>query len=51
MESRTGGGASSSGGGGYDVRELIEHNDDLIAAIVENLQLGRLDSCMKVGTY
>jgi hypothetical protein len=39
---------ASAGSGSRDVREVIEHNDDLIAAIVENLQLGRLDSCMKV---
>eukprot|EP01035_Chromulina_nebulosa_P005563 gene5563-7552_t len=28
-------------------QQLLEQNEDIIAAIVENLQLGRLDDCMK----
>jgi hypothetical protein len=27
--------------------QLLEQNEDILAAIVENLQLGRLDDCMK----
>ncbi|KAJ1429314.1 hypothetical protein B484DRAFT_396448 [Ochromonadaceae sp. CCMP2298] len=27
-------------------QQLLEHNEDIIAAIVENLQLGRLEDCM-----
>ena len=30
--------------------QLLEQNEDIIAAIVENLQLGRLDDCMKYYT-
>ncbi len=28
-------------------QQLLEQNEDVIAAIVENLQLGRLDDCIK----
>lgn len=27
--------------------QLLEQNEDIIAAVVENLQLGRLDDCVK----
>ena len=27
--------------------QLLEQNEDIIAAVVENLQLGRLEDCMK----
>lgn len=27
-------------------QQLLEQNEDIIAAVVENLQLGRLDDCM-----
>lgn len=29
-------------------QQLLEQNEDLIAATVENLQLGRLDDCMQL---
>lgn len=29
-----------------DFQKILEHNEDIIAAIVENLQLGRLDDCL-----
>jgi hypothetical protein len=28
-------------------QQYLEQNEDIIAAVVENLQLGRLDDCMK----
>jgi hypothetical protein len=31
-------------------QQILEKNEDIIAAIVENLQLGRLDDCMKLYT-
>eukprot|EP00981_Chlorochromonas_danica_P015561 scaffold13271_cov179-Ochromonas_danica.AAC.4 len=50
----TGGGSgnsSSSGGNGSGSsaisQKLLEQNEDIIATIVENLQLGRLDECMQ----
>ena len=29
------------------IMQLLEQNEDIIAAIVENMQLGRIDDCLK----
>ena len=30
-----------------DVRQMLEQNEDIIAAVVENMQLGRMDDCIQ----
>jgi hypothetical protein len=29
-----------------DFQNILEHNEDILAAIVENLQLGRMEDCI-----
>ena len=29
-----------------DFQKMLEHNEDILAAIVENLQLGRMEDCI-----
>ena len=29
-----------------DFQKTLEHNEDILAAIVENLQLGRMEDCI-----
>lgn len=29
-----------------DFQRMLEHNEDILAAIVENLQLGRMEDCI-----
>jgi hypothetical protein len=30
----------------FDFQKILEHNEDILAAIVENLQLGRMEDCI-----